>query len=219
MATQFNSLALFRSLGIGLLVSFAGSIGPSAINLTVLQVSVEAGVERAGWFILGMTLTEWVFIRASLGGIRKLLERTAIRRALERLILVLFVVLAIVSFMAAFSDERRTSAFSPDPDSNSLLLGILFRLLNPSMIPYWLGVNAGVLARGMLPPKRGHFNFYAVGCSLGTLAALGLYIGGGAQLTAALADYRAVLDVLIGCFFLGAAAWMILQDRIRKDRT
>ena len=203
--------SLLRSLTTGLLVSFAGSVGPSAINLTVLQVSVETGAQQAAWFVLGMILTEWLFIRASLGGIRKLLERTAIRRALERLILVLFVILALVSFRAAYVNEVGRSAFSPDPESNSLLLGIFFRLLNPSMIPYWLGANAGLMARGLLPATKGHFNFYSVGCSLGTLAALGLYIGGGVQLTEHLSDYRQLMHVLIGCFFLGAAGWMIFQ--------
>jgi threonine/homoserine/homoserine lactone efflux protein len=214
---DMTNQSLFRSLAIGLLVSFAGSVGPSAINLTVLQVSVEAGFQQGCWFALGMALTEWIFIRASLGGIRRVLERRAIRRALERLILFLFVILALLSIRAAFSDEPGAGTFSPDPEGNSFFLGILFRLLNPSMIPYWLGANAGLLARGLLPPVRGHFNFYAVGCSLGTLAALGLYIGGGAQLTDALSEYRQLLHVLIGCFFLFAAGWMIFQGRAKKS--
>ncbi|MBK8967947.1 MAG: LysE family transporter [Saprospiraceae bacterium] len=207
-------LFLLRSVGIGLGVSFAGSIGPSAINLTVMQVSVEAGAQQAGWFVLGMILTELVFIRASLGGLQKLLLHTNIRRALERLILILFVVLAAVSFYAAFQEVRQGSTFSPEASGNGFFLGILFRLLNPSMIPYWIGVNAGLMARELLPSAPAHFNVYAVGCALGTLAALGLYVSGGARLTAFFAGYRQWLDLGIGCFFLAAAAWMAFQNRI-----
>ncbi len=204
---------LLRTVGMGLGVSFAGSIGPSAINLTVMQVSVETGVQQAGWFVLGMILTELIFIRASLGGLRKLLLHTNIRRALERLILILFVVLAAISFYAAFREVQRSSTFSPDTAGNGFFLGILFRLLNPSMIPYWIGVNAGLMARELLPPTPAHFNAYAVGCALGTLVALGLYVLGGAQLTAFFAGYRQLLDLGIGCFFLAAAAWMAIQSR------
>lgn len=216
MPVQKQMLALLRSLGIGMGVSFAGSIGPSAINLTVMQVSVEAGVQQAGWFVFGMILTEFIFIRASLGGLRQLLLHANIRRALERLILVLFVVLAVISFSAAFREAQNSSAFSPDTAGNGFLLGIVFRLLNPSMVPYWLGVNAGLIARDMLPPVPAHFNAYTAGCGLGTLVALGLYIAGGAQLTGFFAGYRQLLNLAIGCFFLAAAAWMAFQNRSKK---
>ncbi|MCB0532536.1 MAG: LysE family transporter [Lewinellaceae bacterium] len=209
-------LVFLRSLCIGAGISFAGSIGPSAINLTVMQVSVEAGIQQAGWFVLGMILTEFIFIRASLGGLRRLLLHANIRRILERLILILFVVLAAISFFAAFRDVQSSSTFSSNTAGNGFLLGILFRLLNPSMVPYWLGVNAGLMARELLPPTPAHFNAYAVGCAFGTVVALGLYIAGGAQLTEFFAGYRQLLNLAIGCFFLAAAAWMAFQNHSRK---
>ncbi|TNE53913.1 MAG: hypothetical protein EP344_14690 [Bacteroidetes bacterium] len=212
---QYNPSVRTFLTGLGL--GIAGTLPISPVNLTLLQVGLQSGVYTAIYFAAGMLLLEVLFIRLSLGGLKQLLERTIVRRLLNRTILILLVVLALASFHTAFFREPgTTSIFTPATLESSLVSGLIFRLLNPSMILYWLGTNATLLARDVLPPRVSQFNVYASGCLAGIAVGLAPYIYGGAYLAEYLKPWHTALNILIGCFFLLVAGWMIFNGRINS---
>lgn len=204
---------LFQSVLIGYLMALLASLPVSPVNLTLLQVGLEAGLRQALWFASGMILVEALFIRFSLGGLLPLLQKTNVRRLLERLTLVLLVGMAAFSLWQALNPAPGGGGFfTPASSGNGFLLGALFRLLNPGMILFWVGANSMLITRQKLPPEARHFNFYTLGGLGGVASALALYIFWGSYLSDYLRLWYVGLQLAIGLFFLAAAAWLIVKQ-------
>lgn len=197
----------------GYAAAFLGAIPVSPVNLTVLQISVDSGSVQAGWFALGMVLVEAVFIRFSLGGLRQLLERAVVRQLLERIVLLLLFALALFSFYAAYDEGISGSAITTGSGPGNLLVGMGFRLFNPTFMLFWMGLNTAFLTRGILPPSSRHFAWHTLSGSAGTASALLVYCLGGEYLEEHLAPYRRWMHILIGLCFLATAIWLAFGKR------
>lgn len=59
-------LKLLQVLLIGLLVSFIGSLPLGTLNVAAMQISIASGIEAALFFLIGLFVSEMIYVRLSL---------------------------------------------------------------------------------------------------------------------------------------------------------
>lgn len=210
---------LNRPFGLGWAISFAGSLPIGTMNVAVLQFGLLAGWRRGLQFSLGIAAVEVLFVAFSLAAIERIWQRKRLLRRLEWATLALFIALAAGSFWAALhpalpgtpSDSEWLSAAVPP-----LLLGMAFRAINPSMMPFWVGWHSILAAKDRLPDTPRACALFAMGAGAGTVAAHGCYLAGGEWAADSVRAHEHWLHFAIGLVFAAAAAaqgWRLLAQR------
>ncbi|MFN8302913.1 MAG: LysE family transporter [Saprospiraceae bacterium] len=194
----------FKVWGIGLSVSFLGTLPPAVLNLIAIEIGLTKGMLAAFMFSAGVWTVEMVFVRASLVAIEWFSRRAGWFRVIEWLSVFILAGLAVGSFRAALAE----SSAGPHADSNSLLpdlhpflIGMTLRALNPTMIPFWFGWGAMLMEQGVLQPKRLHYNLFTLGLGMGTLLGHSIYIVGGSLATDFLRQWQHIFYWIIGGLF------------------
>ncbi len=160
---------------VAFIVSFFGSIPPGAVNLSVLQLSVEGRQDAAIRFTLAAALIEipYAFIAIKF---QALLERSPWLTDNFKLIaaLVLFV-LGITTLV-----KRKKGASQIKNHKSGFRKGILVSIFNPMAIPFWIAVTAYLVQHQWVNlSSAGDELSYIAGLALGTLSLLfGLIILG-----------------------------------------
>jgi threonine/homoserine/homoserine lactone efflux protein len=104
---------------------------------------------------------------------------------------------------------RNKTARKPLVLSNNLdrfLLGLSMSALNPIQIPFWFAWSTFFIERGWMRATPLENNIFSIGCGLGTLAGLALYMYGGHWLVTKLHASQRTLNLIMGGVFLFAAA-------------
>ena len=93
---------LLRVLFWGMLVSFLGSLPLGTMNITVTQISVQAGIQDGFAFALGSMLVEVAIVRIALITMKWITGQHKLFRVLEYLTTSVILLLSITSFVAAY---------------------------------------------------------------------------------------------------------------------
>lgn len=202
----------------GLGVSFLGSVPVGTMNVAVMHVGLARGLEAAFAFALGALLIEMGFVRVSLLGMHWLQRQQRLFYALNWLTALVLAFLAFGSFRAALHPAEirpvyLSSGLSP------FFMGVSFRLLTPTLIPFWLGWNTVLFAKNILLPLESYYKRYILGIGLGTFLAYGLYASGGQFAANWLESHQSWLNWCVGSLFAGAAVfqvWKVLGKKAKN---
>lgn len=152
--------------------SFIGSIPPGAINISVVQYTIEGNLRAAVRFSIAAALIEFPYVITAILFSEILLSTTAIMDNIKLISTVLMFVLAIINTY---------SYFKPNPISKhrgkGFRKGVLISIFNPLAIPFWTGVTAYLLDQKWITINTAaDYLFYGFGVSIGTLTLLILLI-------------------------------------------
>lgn len=222
LKTSFLSYPRFhgrrRVFFTGLGVSFVGSLPVGTMNVAVLHVGLAQGLAAAFEFALGALLIEMVFVRVSLLGMGWLSRQQRLFSALNWLTAAVLASLAFGSFRAALHPAEIHPVYLSGGLS-PFFMGVSFRLLTPTLIPFWLGWNTVLLAKNILLPLESYYKRYVLGIGVGTVLAYGLYASGGQFAAGFLAGHQSLLNWCVGGLFAGAAiyqAWKAAGGHAKK---
>ncbi|GAA4415764.1 hypothetical protein GCM10023187_46550 [Nibrella viscosa] len=95
---------LWLNFGVGLLVSFLGTLPLGVLNLTIVRVSIRQGIRSAFWFALACALVEWVYSYLAVLLSQALLAFMALKIATD------FVSVAVLLGMGVYYLRRRGTA-------------------------------------------------------------------------------------------------------------
>lgn len=194
----------FKVWGIGLSVSFLGTLPPAVLNLIAIEIGLTKGLLAAFMFSAGVWTVEMVFVRISLVAIEWFSRRAGWFRVIEWLSVFILAGLAVGSFRAALAGSS-AGAHPADtsflPDLHPFLIGMALRGLNPTMIPFWFGWGAMLMEQGVLQPKRLHYNLFTLGLGMGTLLGHSIYIIGGSLAADFLRTWQHLFYWVIGGLF------------------
>ncbi|HKB43359.1 MAG TPA: LysE family transporter, partial [Chitinophagaceae bacterium] len=153
----------------GMVISFLGSLPLGALNLFTTYISVANGTGAAILFALGCTLSEIIFVRLALIAMSWLNERQKLFRILEYITVVIILVLAVFSFIAAIKRTGFSSAM-PANIGHPFWSGMLLSAIDPMKIPFWFLWSTFLMGNKILIPQNNYFNFYTVGIGFGSLS-------------------------------------------------
>jgi len=211
---------LLRIFGMGLLVSFLGSLPLGTLNIAAMQISITDGVVKALMFSCGSLLVEIVYVRLSLVAMDWVRKQQRIFKMLEWLTLIIVVALAVSSFYAALHPkvEKNVILSSTLP---RFVLGVVMSAVNPVQIPFWFGWSTVLFSKKILLPRQDHYNIYIIGIGLGTLLGNCVFIFGGLLIATRLSNNQHVLNWVIGGIFAITALiqlWRILKKKDTKHK-
>jgi threonine/homoserine/homoserine lactone efflux protein len=160
---------------LAFILSFAGSIPPGSINLTVVQMGLENKVRIALRFSLAASIMEYPYAWIAVKFEKLITSSPVITENIQILSIVVLIILGLISVWPSKggASPKYFAGLSQSGYRRGLLLGIL----NPLAIPYWIGITAYLQAQrwiDLTSPTRLHA--YLAGVFAGALLLLLLLI-------------------------------------------
>jgi threonine/homoserine/homoserine lactone efflux protein len=136
-----------------MLISFLGCLPLSTLNITAMQIGIQESIPDALYFSLGCLLVEMVYVRISLVGMDWVRKQVKLMRMLEWVTLVIIVLLAIGSFLAAARGGNTQQNAVLDNNLHRLFLGMFMSAVNPLQIPFWFGWSTVLFSKKISSKK------------------------------------------------------------------
>ena len=156
----------------GLVFSFLGSIPPGTMNLAVLQLGLEHKIKTALRFTLAVAIIEYPY-----AWIAVVFEDwvTSSPVIIENFQLITAIVMTAIGIFTIWS-ARKPSEFSAKFNESGFRRGIVFSILNPMAIPFWIGITAYLKAQVWIDlSTSAYLHSYLFGTAIGVLLLLVLF--------------------------------------------
>src|SRR5487761_2332318 len=115
---------LISLLLIGWLVSFLGQLPLGTMSITSTQIAVQEGFTNAWKYSLGVAIIEMVYLRLVLSGVDWIMRHKLFFEILGWLTVAVFLVLGVLSFLAARKQNATHKALLLDNRLNRFFLGV-----------------------------------------------------------------------------------------------
>ena len=194
----------FRVFFWGMLVSFLGSLPLGTMNVTVTQISVQAGIRDGFVFAWGSTVIEVIIVRSALITMKWITGQHKLFRFLEYITISVILFLSIASFVAAYKMSGFASPL-PVRSVNPFWWGAFLSLTNPLHIPFWIGWSTILMNKDILRPVPAQYNWYVAGIGLGSLLGFAVFIYAGNFLVTMIQQHDSLLNCVIGVVLLVTA--------------
>ncbi len=201
---------------VGMIISFIGTITPSPLNLTAMQISIHESIRVANYFSLGTILSELVYVRLCLVGVSWIRKQKILFRWLEWITFALIVALSIGSFIAAAKSHAAQNVIL-DNNLNRFLLGMIMSALTPMHIPFWIGWSTVLFSKKILKTDNLNYYIYIIGIGIGTFLGNCLYIFSGKYIVELLNTNPTILNRLIGLILAITALILLVKILWHKD--
>lgn len=158
---------------VGAFFSFAGSIPPGTLNLTVLQLGLEGKTKIAWRFALAVTLIEYPYTWLA---IQFEYWITSNPMVLDNFQLITAIVMTSIGVGNIIS-YRKPSPLTERFQSSGFRRGLVLSILNPMALPFWIGITAYLKAQGWIDlSTTSRLHSYVLGTSMGVLLLLSIFI-------------------------------------------
>ncbi len=200
----------FYHLLLGVVVSFIATIPVGPVNLAVMQAAINSG-RIAGYKVAaGSAFSEWFYCLIALMGLSVLLTGDAIRFYMQICSVPILFILGILSLR---SEKEIQPAAKAIKFKNHFLLGLVLNLLNPFLLPFWLGTSTYMRNQDLISGNTLELVFFSVGVYIGTFSTQ--------VILANLSTYwknifdpkiRGFINKIIGVVFIVFAIFMLWQS-------
>lgn len=212
-------MKLAKVFGLGLLISLLGSLPLGSLNIAAFQIYYSESLLNAVYFSVGVALVEVVYVRFSLVAMNWVMQNKKLFKAMEWFTVILFIVLAIATFMAsAKSAESAEKAGVLGIQMHRFLLGIFLCAINPVQIPFWFLWSTYLVSSKKLEPKKEQYNLYCIGIGIGTLIGEAIYMFGGEWLVNTVGANQQHINYFVAAVFLVTALIQLYRVLAKKDK-
>ena len=181
----------------GMIISFIGSLPLGALNLVTTYISVSKGENAAILFSAGCILSELIFVRLALTAMSWISQRQKFFKILEWVTIIIILVLAVYSFVAAIRKTGFSSAMPADI-RHPFWSGVLLSAIDPMKIPFGFLWSTFLMTNKVLIMANNYFNFYVVGIAIGSLFGFLIFIYGGTYFIGSIKSHQDLINWAIG---------------------
>jgi threonine/homoserine/homoserine lactone efflux protein len=167
-----ESLTIFF---LAFVFSFMGSVPPGTINLTAVQLGLERRMPAAWRFAAAAACVEYPYAWIAIQFERWLTDSPAVR---ANLLLIGGLVMLIIGGINLYTSGRTTGLAGRIQESG-FRRGLVYSILNPLILPYWIAVTAYLKGHGWITlHTSAQLHTYLTGLTLGafTLLILAAYM-------------------------------------------
>ncbi len=189
----------------GWLVSFLGQLPLGTMSITATQIAVQENFRNAWKYAFGVAIIEIIYLRLTLSGVDWIMQHLLFFKILGWLTVAVFVVLGIISFVAATKQNQDKKAVLLNNSVNRFFLGLSMSTLNPAQIPFWFIWSSYLLDNKVLHSDFNEFNLFTAGSAAGGISGLALYMYGGNWLITKMNTTNKTLNIVMGIIFIVAA--------------
>ncbi|MCS6975114.1 MAG: LysE family transporter [Cyclobacteriaceae bacterium] len=147
--------------------SFVGSIPPGTINLTAVQLGLEHRMSVAWRFALAAALVEYPYAWIAIQFEQWITASTAVR---NNLMLIGGLIMLLIGGLNIYT-AGRTTGFAERIHNSGFRRGLIYSLLNPLLIPYWIAVTAYLRGHGWVAFNSNlNLHAYLMGLTIGAFS-------------------------------------------------
>ncbi|NCI46948.1 LysE family transporter [Sediminibacterium soli] len=190
---------------LGFFVSFLGQLPLGNMSFTATQVCLQEGLRSAWRFSIGVAIVEMLYLRLALTGMDWIVRHRLWFVALGWVTVVMFLVLGILSFVAARKQTGGKKALVLNNTVNRFALGLMMSALNPVQIPFWFLWTSTFIQTKLLPVDDFSYSLFTIGAGAGTIGGLAVYMYGGNWLVSKMNTSTQTLNKVMGIIFLVTA--------------
>lgn len=201
---------LIKVFSWGLLISFLGSLPLGPLNLITTYVSVSKGTFAGFAFAAGCIITEVSFVRLAVISMGWISRRRQLFRVLEWITILIILVLAAYSFMAAYKHTGFASAM-PANLKFPFWSGVTISAIDPMKIPFWFLWSSFLLSKKILIPESSFYNYYTAGIGVGSLLGFMIFIYGGNYFINSIKTNQYIINWIIGVMLLATAGIQVYR--------
>ncbi|MFZ6013377.1 MAG: LysE family translocator [Bacteroidota bacterium] len=190
---------------IAFILSFIGSVPPGTLNLTVLQLGLDHKLNIAWRFALAVALIEYPYAWVAVKFESLITSSPLVTENFQLLSGIVMIGLGAFNLWAAYKPTKFHQRFN----ESGFRRGIILSVLNPLVLPYWIGVTAYMKSQQWIDiSSELSFHSYLLGTSVGvlvllmTLAYLGKRIASAFQQSAKLNLVPGITLLLLGVYAL-----------------
>jgi len=187
------------------------------MSITSTQIAVSEGFKNAWKYSIGVALVEIIYLRLVLKGVDWILQHRVFFMVLGWLTVAFFLSLGVASFISAAKQKEDKKALLLNNKLNRFFLGITMSALNPAQIPFWFIWSSYVMDLHLLNSSTIEFNLFTLGCGIGTISGLALYMYGGNYLITKMNASTKTMNKIMGViFFIAGIAqlWRMLFEKV-----
>lgn len=185
----------------GFLISFLASLPPGMTNIMTVRLAMTGDYISASWFALGILTAEIMYAKLCSVVINQMSRIGFIVKILQGIVLLVFVAMATMSFIASGKEAVHGTAKLIGSDLSPFIFGFLLMAINPVQIPFWLGWTTILLEKRILTSNQhGHIS-YLLGVGLGSLMASAIFIASGQFLFSFLILKERAVHFIFGSVF------------------
>jgi hypothetical protein len=190
-------------------ISFMGSLPLGTLNVSVANYAFHHDIAGAIRFSLAAIVVEVLLVRIALVAVRWL-ER--LRRFYPLFGLLTITTLVVLAFNALLGANNRHE-FGPLPFTTLApeMAGLLFSVINPLHLPFWMGWTAVLKSRNVLNNESSSYNTFVIAIGVGTAGAFTIYAIAGRFLIGLLGRQQFLLNYLIGVSLLITASLLLYK--------
>lgn len=158
---------------VGVVISFAGSIPPGTLNLSVLQLGLEGRINTAWKFALAVTLIEYPYTWIAIQFEYWITSNPMVTENFQLITAIVMIGVGIINLITA----RKPTAVISKFQESGFRRGLVLSILNPMAIPFWMVWTAYLKAQGWITLSNGWLvHSYVLGTAVGVLILLSLFI-------------------------------------------
>lgn len=205
-----NLSSLIKVFSWGLLISFLGSLPLGPLNLITTYVSVSKGTVAGFAFAAGCILTELIFVRLAVVSMEWISRKQRLFKALEWITILIILILAVYSFIAASKHTGFASAM-PGEIKSPFWSGVAISAVDPMKIPFWFLWSSFLLGKEILIPESSFYNYYTAGIGVGSLLGFIIFIYGGNYFIGSIKSNQYIINWIIGAVLLATAGIQVYR--------
>ncbi len=199
----------FLDFFTGVVVSFISSIPLGPVGLAVVQAAIDGDRKKSAYIAAGSALMEGIYCAIAVMGFYSILQEHQI---LEYIQMGSIPVLLAFGGYNLFKKVPRSYEFSSVKVKHAFLKGMFLCLMNPILIPYWIGITAYLGASRWLHNEFPYLYAYVGGVVLGTFGLM-LLLGYLTSVSVLRIGYslRVSLTRIIGIVFIGFGIFTLIK--------
>ncbi|QEC70062.1 lysine transporter LysE [Panacibacter ginsenosidivorans] len=193
---------IFKIFFWGMFISFLGSLPLGTVNVTATNITVNENVYAGVLFSLGCLCIETGCLCFVLVAMDWICKRQKIFRLFEWLTMILILVMAAGSFLAAYKMKAFGASVFTAYHLPPFLFGLLLSSLNPLHIPFWIGWTTILINKKILIPGKKNYVIYATGISIGTMMGFLVFVYGGEYIIQQAGQRQNIVNWIVGTILL-----------------
>jgi hypothetical protein len=175
------------------------------MSLTSTQIAVEENLKNAWKYALGVALVEIVYLRLVLIGTNWVTEHQLFYEIFGWAAVAMFLVFSVLSFISAIKHKEGDKPLLLKNKVNRFFLGISMSAVNVAQIPFWFIWSTYVVDLKGMNRTTIDYNFFTLGCGIGTISGLALYMYGGKAIIDKVKNGARILSIIMAIVFIIAA--------------
>jgi threonine/homoserine/homoserine lactone efflux protein len=183
-------------------ISFLGTLPLGTVNLTATVITVKSGVKDGLLFSSGCIFIETLCLCFVLIAMDWVSKKKKVFRMFEWMTVLLILVMAIGSFVAAFKMEAFGNNIFTSYQLSPFVLGLLLSSLNPLHIPFWIGWTTVLIKKKIITGGKKNYFMYVTGITIGTFTGFIVFIFGGNYFIQQAGSNQQLINWVVGVVLL-----------------